>query len=42
MKFYVGVTDNRWFDVVSHILEQPLFFEQSAWLPVPLDSKPFS
>ena len=19
MKFYVGVTDNRWFDVVSHI-----------------------
>ena len=40
MRFYVGVTDNQWFDVVSHILEQPFFFEQSAWLPVPPDWKP--
>jgi len=40
MKFYVGVTDNQWFDVVSLTLEQPFFFEQSASLPVPLDWKP--
>ena len=30
MKFYVGVTDNQWFDVVSHI---PGIDEVNFWQP---------
>jgi len=30
MKFYVGVTDNQWFDVVSHI---PSIDEVNFWQP---------
>jgi hypothetical protein len=31
MKFYVGVTDNQWFEVVSHI---PGIDEVNFWQPI--------